>query len=110
MAQNDILEALSISAGSIVVEVGIAVLTAEDSTCKLDVGDGTTVDGFLDNVDAESAAGSVFNSLNAATGADAYSGGKYYAADDTIDVKFLDGAANTFKGVIWCKFFKTILN
>ena len=110
MGAGDILEAITIPAGSIVVEVGVSILVAEGGTATADVGfTGDGPDGFLDGVNLNDSAGITYNSLNAATGADSYSGGRYQAAEDTLDIKFVN-AMDTGKYVIWCKFFKTNLN
>lgn len=110
MGAGDILEAIKIPAGSIIVEVGISILVAEGGTATADVGfTGDGPDGFLDGVDLNGAVGITYNSLNAATGADTYSGGRYQASEDTIDVKFVN-AMDAGKYVVWCKFFKTNLN
>tara|TARA_R100001443_G_scaffold587_1_gene2360 strand:+ start:152 stop:610 length:459 start_codon:yes stop_codon:yes gene_type:complete len=110
MGAGDILEAITIPADSIIVEVGISILVAEGGTATADVGfTGDGPDGFLDGVDLNAAVGITYNSLNAATGADTYSGGRYQAAEDTIDVKFVN-AMDAGKYVVWCKFFKTNLN
>jgi len=75
--------------------VGLDVTTAEGGTLTIDVGDGGDPDGFLDGVNANTAA-SYSTSLvlaeaapNTVTG---YSNGKYYAAADTIDVKTVNAA------------------
>ena len=110
MGAGDILEAITIPAGSIVVEVGISILVAEGGTATADIGfTGDGPDGFLDGVDLNGAVGITYNSLNAATGADTFSGGRYQAAEDTLDVKFVN-AMDAGKYVVWCKFFKTNLN
>ena len=110
MGAGDILEAIKIPADSIIVEGGISILVGEGGTATADVGfTGDGPDGFLDGVDLNAAVGITYNSLNAATGADTYSGGRYQASEDTIDVKFVN-AMDAGKYVVWCKFFKTNLN
>lgn len=110
MSAGDIFEAITIPADSIVVEVGVSILVAEGGTATADVGfTGDGPDGFLDGVDLNAAVGITYNSLNAATGADTYSGGRYQASEDTLDIKFVN-AMDAGKYVVWCKFFKTNLN
>ena len=88
----------------------IVVWCEPPSPATADVGfTGDGPDGFLDGVNLNSTAGTTYNSLNAATAADTYSGGRYQAAEDTIDVKFVN-AMDAGKYVVWCKFFKTNLN
>jgi hypothetical protein len=79
-----------------VLAVGLDVTTAEGATLTIDVGDGSDTDGFLDGVNANTAAGYT-NSLVLAEAAPntvvGYSNGKYYAAADTLDVKIVNAAA-----------------
>jgi hypothetical protein len=87
LADNDILEVIRVPAKTLVLAVGLDVTTAEGATCTVDVGDGTTVDGFLDGADANAVA-----SYASSGNGEAYEKGKYYAAADTIDVKFINAA------------------
>lgn len=87
IADNDILEVIPVPAKTLVLAVGLDVTTAEGGTCTIDVGDGATVDGYLDGVNANTVA-----SYCSTLAAEAYDGGKYYAAADTIDVKFINAA------------------
>lgn len=105
VSSSDIWEALSIPADAVVTECGLAVLTAEGGTATVDVGlTGSGPDGFLDGVSINAAAGTCFNSLNAATGADTHSGGHYFSSADTIDVLF-NNACDAAKIMVWCRFF-----
>ena len=94
MGAGDIWEAITIPAGAVIVEVGIS---------------GDSPDGFIDGADLNAAVGITYNSLNAATGADAFSGGRYQAAEDTLDVKFVN-AMDAGKYVVFCKYILTNLN
>jgi hypothetical protein len=87
LADGDILEVIRVPAKTLVLAVGLDVTTAEGGTCTIDVGDGATVDGYLDGVDANTVA-----SYCSTLAAEAFDGGKYYAAADTIDVKFINAA------------------
>ena len=85
-------------------------LTAEGGTATVDIGfTGDSPDGFIDGADLNAAVGITYNSLNAATGADAFSGGRYQAAEDTLDVKFVN-AMDAGKYVVFCKYILTNLN
>jgi hypothetical protein len=95
LADNDILEVIRIPAKTLVLAAGLDVTTAEGGTCTIDVGDGATVDGFLDGVNANTVA-----SYCSTLSTEAYDGGKYYAAADTIDVKFIN-AADTAVMRVW---------
>jgi len=92
---NDILEVMPIPAKTYVMQVGLDVTTAEGATCTVDVGDATDPDGFLDGVNANTAA-SYATALVLAEAAPntvlGYSNGKYYAAADTIDIKTINAA------------------
>tara|TARA_Y100000114_G_C11759438_1_gene328714 strand:+ start:2235 stop:2678 length:444 start_codon:yes stop_codon:yes gene_type:complete len=105
LASSDVWQAITVPAGSIVVAVGAVILTAEGGTLTIDVGDGDDPDGYLDGSNGNTASAS-YSSINGTTG---YSGGRYYAAEDTIDV-LANNAADAAKIVVWCKFFKTNLN
>ena len=105
LASGDIWQAITVPAGSIVVAVGAVILTAEGGTLTIDVGDGDDADGYLNDASGNSA-GASYSSIN---GTLAYSGGRYYSAEDTIDV-LANNAADAAKIVVWCKFFKTNLN
>lgn len=95
LTSADVIEAIPLPAKSLVLRVGLDVTTAEGGTLTIDVGDGTDPDGFLDGVDANTAA-SYCSTLaltegapNAITG---YSNGKYYSAADTLDLKIVNAA------------------
>jgi hypothetical protein len=105
LSAADIWEALSIPAGSVVTEVGIAILTAEGGTATADVGlTGVSADGFLDGVNLNAAAGICYNSLNTSAAADTYSSGHYFSSADTIDVLF-NNAMDAGKYMVWCRLF-----
>lgn len=98
LAANDVYEAISLNAKTLVLHVGIDVIGAGTASLTLDVGDGTDPDGYLDGVSG-TAVGSFQsgNNLtltagtpNAITGTPyAYALGKYYTAADTIDLKLV---------------------
>lgn len=95
LTSGDVLEALPLPAKSLVLAVGLDVTTAEGGTLTVDVGDGTTADGYLDGVNANTVA-SYASALALAEGTPntivGYGAGKYYAAADTIDVKLVNAA------------------
>lgn len=86
--QNDVLQIWDIPAGTLILGVKVKCHTAEGAACLIDVGDGSTVDGFGDGVDVNST-----DTDQMSVAADGYSmstlGGKYYAATDTLDVKLM---------------------
>ena len=86
-AANDIVQALDVPAESIVMNAGIEVLTASPSSVTLDMGDGDTVDIYVDGLDSTSTGYSAVHQ-------DVLSTGKIYASADTIDIKVL-GAQDT---------------
>ena len=106
-AGSDVAQALDALAGYWVECVAIEVLTAEGATLTVDVGDGADPDGFLNGVDMNAAVGTMYSSVNtyaigtgqldvtAAHEVQLYGifGGKFYGADDTIDVLLNDAAA-----------------
>ena len=87
LAAADILEILPIPAGSIVKEVGMVVTTAAGLTSTLSIGDGSSQVGYLaaTSVNATGTSGGV-PTLTSGAFAPTLSGGKVYAAADTIDV------------------------
>ena len=95
LTSGDVLEVIQLPAKTYVMAVGLDVTTAEGGTLTIDIGDGTTADGYLDGVDANTVA-SYASTLALTEGAPntvtGYSAGKYYAAADTIDVKTVNAA------------------
>lgn len=87
LAATDVLEILPIPAGSIVSNVGMVVTTAAGVTSTLSIGDGAAAAGYLaaTSVNATGTSGGV-PVLAAGAFAPTLSGGKVYAAADTIDV------------------------
>ncbi len=101
LANGDIIEAIPLPAKSLVMAVGLDVTTAEGGTLTIDVGDGSDTDGYLDGVNANTAASYqsgnnltlTAGSPNAVAGTPyAYGLGKYYSAADTIDVLLVNAA------------------
>lgn len=74
----DVVQAVKIPAGALVMDVWLKVTTAEGGAGNTDVGDADNVDGWDVDVDINAAALTL--------GDGAYAGGKYYAAEDTIDL------------------------
>lgn len=94
----DTLQALKVSAFTFTLLAGFQIITPGGATLTLDMGDGDDTDAYLDGVDANAAADTMYVSKNvwaAGTGdVDTTSpttqlyglyGGKLYSVDDTID-------------------------
>jgi len=107
MASSDVYEAINIPAGAIVIAAGVVCLTAEGATATVDLGDGDDPDGFIDAANVNSAG--LSSSSIQDDGTFAYSGGRYYSSDDTIDVT-AKAALDAAKFVVWCKYILTNLN
>jgi hypothetical protein len=90
IALNDVFQLISIPAGAFVLSVAAKVTTVEGGTCTFDIGDGATVDGYLDGVDGNTEANT--QSFTADT-TEAFGAGKLYTAADTIDLKLITGTA-----------------
>jgi len=90
IAANDVFQLLTIPAGSFVLGVTAQVTTVEGGACTFDIGDGATADGYHDGLDGN-AATDVFSFDEDGTKTEAFGNGKYYAAADTIDLKFMTG-------------------
>jgi hypothetical protein len=95
LAADDILKLIAVKAGQYVQLVIAEVITPEGETATFDVGDGVTVDGFLDGANGNSAGFYVSEKTEAYAMSE--SGGKFYTTDDTIDIKLLTAAYNTAK-------------
>ena len=82
---TDIIQCLPVKAGTVVLGVYEKIVTPATATSiSATVGDGATADGYDASIDLKGVAGTVTKS----TPADTYpaAGGKYYPADDTIDL------------------------
>lgn len=88
-AQNDVIEALAIPAGTLIQGVMWEVETVEGAARNFAIGDGSNTAGFIASTSANSlASGCTALALtegtpNTVTG---YYGGKYYDTADTIDI------------------------
>jgi hypothetical protein len=87
LGATDVLEVIRVPANTLVTNVALEVTTAEGGTLTIDVGDGDDPDGFLDGVNANTAAAYL-----PVAGTAAYEQGKYYTAADTIDVTTVNAA------------------
>jgi hypothetical protein len=98
MGIADVWQGLSIPAGMMVHDVGIIILTIEDSAANLTVGDAVAAAGFIATCDATvlGSAGAVNSSAFSTT----FAGGKYYSSADTIDVTFAS-ACDTVKIILY---------
>ena len=91
VAQNDVVQALKVPANCLIKNVRTVVATAEGAICTSQVGDGDGATGWDASVNLNAAA----NTATAgASGTDAnVTTGKFYAADDTIDLTMQNAAA-----------------
>lgn len=89
LASSDVYEVLNITAKSLVLRVGYDVTVAEGATATVGIGDGAAATGYATAVNLNSV-GSGVSTLALTEGAPntitGYSNGKYYTADDTIDL------------------------
>jgi hypothetical protein len=87
LAASDVLEVLPIPAGTLVTNVGMVVTTAAGVTSTIAIGDGSAAAGYLAATSANAAgtSGGV-PVLSSGAFAPTLSGGKVYAAADTIDI------------------------
>ena len=93
-AANDIVQMLDIPAESIVMNAGLEVLTVSPSSVTLDMGDGDTVDIYVDGLDSTSTGYSAIHQ-------DVLSTGKVYASADTLDIKVLGAQDTSAKVRVW---------
>ena len=89
---NEDIDALKVPANTLVLCVGIELVTASSNAGTIDVGDGTAADTWVTDLDAD---GVVSQGIQE-TGSSA----KFYLAADTIDVKaitaIMDGKVRVF--------------
>jgi hypothetical protein len=87
LAASDVLEVMQIPAGTLVTNVGMQVTTAAGVTSTIAIGDGSAAAGYLAATSANSTgfSGGV-PVLSSGAFAPTLSGGKVYAAADTIDI------------------------
>lgn len=89
LANGDVVQMLQIPAKCRVERLFYEVTTAEGAAVTFTLGDGADADGFIPSINGN-ALGSGVSSLALAEGGPntivGYSGGKYYATADTIDL------------------------
>jgi hypothetical protein len=96
-AQNDVVEALAIPAGTLIQGVQWEVVGAEGASRNFAIGDGSDTDGYVTTTTANTlatgcsalagvVAGGAGDPANDPLIVTGYSGGKYYSAADTIDI------------------------
>lgn len=97
ITQGDVYQCLALPEDTLVMRVTIEWVTAAvGTTLTVDVGDGTTADGWDASVDGKSAAGTWTTSTVATdTYAVAASMGKFYEAADSIDMTMTTATAIT---------------
>ena len=90
LAVNDVLELLTIPAGSFVISVTHKVTTVEGATCTYSIGDGAGTAGYVSGANGNTTTdASSFNATTTPT----FGVGKYYSAADTIDLLLASGTA-----------------
>lgn len=95
-AALDVIQALKVGAGDVVLRTVVNVETVEGGTLTFDLGDGDDPNGYMDAVNGNALAitGSALTLTEGTPNTvAAYSGGKLYTAADTIDM-VLDNAAD----------------
>lgn len=89
LAAADVVEVITIPAGTQVDRVAYEVLTA-DATMTVDIGDGATVDGYFADADIGTLGNNAMTALALTDGTPntvtRFTGGKYYSSADTIDI------------------------
>ena len=87
---TSVVKLFNVAAETTVIGIITKVLTAEGGALTGDIGDGTTTNGYDNDVDLNAATTAVCPHTTDGTDASAY---KYYSAADTIDL-VLTGAAD----------------
>jgi len=88
VTNGDTVQVLSLAAKTVVLGIGMEVITVEGGTLTVDVGDGDDPNGYLSGANGNAAAGHETSFDNST----AYAGGRLYTAADTIDVLFNNAA------------------
>ncbi len=92
IAQNDVFQSVPVFAGEIVESVMVTILSPALDAATFTVGDGSGTASWISSVTADSAAGTTFMSNSNYWFATTPTGGKRYAANDTIDAKLTSSA------------------
>lgn len=105
VAANDIFNLVTVPAGAFVLSVAAKVTAVEGGTCTFDIGDGATVDGYLDGVDGNTSA-----NVQSFTGdtTEAFGSGKLYTAADTVDLKLITGTAANLVVAVSVTYIQTL--
>jgi hypothetical protein len=87
LAASDVMEIIPIPAGTLVSNVGMVITTAAGVTSTISIGDGSAAAGYLaaTSANATGTSGGA-PALTSGAFAPTLSGGKVYAAADTIDI------------------------
>ena len=97
-SQNDVIQCIKVSEGMLITRVSLMVVVAEGAnTLGCDIGDGDGTNSYDDAVSLNGNAKTITRSLEAT---DSYGIGKYYSADDTIDITVLDASVDTGKYIL----------
>ena len=109
LAASDVMEIIPIPAGTLVSNVGMAITTAAGVTSTISIGDGSAAAGYLaaTSANATGTSGGV-PVLSAGAFAPTLSGGKVYAAADTIDITL--GTAVPAAAVVRVFALMTVIN
>ena len=86
------VNALTIPADTLVLDVYTVIVTSANATCTATVGDGTAASGWDASVNLAAAAGTRTASVR---GTDSLAVGKLYSSSDTIDLTYTFSATNT---------------
>lgn len=104
LAADDVFEVLDVPKKCVVLMAGINPVKAADSTTlTVHLGDGTTADRYTTSFDGKATTDGVPNGPTSGATYAQYAGAKYYAADDTIDIKLatLTGTLTAGKIRVW---------
>lgn len=103
LAQNDVAELIAVKAGETVLKCDVEVLTVDANAGTAEIGDGADTNGYIEAFNDAALArilgGPVFTEAAPPTFNGYTRVGKYYSADDTIDLKAL-GASGITTGKI----------
>jgi len=94
-AASDVVQALTIPAGTMVIDVMTKLITAEGGVLTAEVGDGDDPNGWDASVDLNTTVGTLTKSVEGTDARKAANAtGYYYSAADTIDLTMSANAAD----------------
>lgn len=97
LASADVIESVPVYAGEVVKDVSLRVVTAAGAAMTAAVGDGSGTSSYMAASLVNATAGTIYGATGAYIFSTTPTGGKYYAANDTVDLLLGGTASGTGK-------------